>query len=111
MKRLPAGKQPAGADVSCLPGPECSCDTVCNGPGGGIELLIKQRVVLIVIYEAHLHQNGGNVALTQYHQIGAFIDTQVLPAHFFQLPVDIGGNGAGRQPGIVYKAFQYSNKI
>ena len=41
----------------------------------------------------------------EYHQIGAFVDSQIFVAHLFQLPVDIGGNGSGRKPCVVDQAF------
>lgn len=88
-----------------LPGPESSCNAVCNGPCCFVKFLIQQGIVLIIIDEADLDQNGRNVALAEYHQIGAFVDSQIFVAHFFQLPVDIGGYGPGRKPCVVDQAF------
>ena len=91
-----------GAD---LPGPECSCNAVRNGPCCFVKFLIQQGIVLIVIDEADLNQNGRNVALAEYYQIGAFVDSQIFISDLFQLPVDIGGYGPGWKPCVVDQAF------
>src|SRR5699024_1015285 len=64
----------------------------------------QQGVVLIVIDEADLDQNGGHFGAAQDDEVWPGVDAQIFVADFLQLTVDVGGYGACRKPFIVNQA-------